>query len=55
MRLAIRSLLRQRLREINYGSMEADLEKKMEWIEKVRARDVIADETKKANEQHYEV
>jgi hypothetical protein len=27
----------------------------MRWIEKVRARTVIADEVKKANEQHYEV
>jgi hypothetical protein len=35
--------------------MEKNLDAKMQWIEKVRARDVIADETKKANEQHYEV
>ena len=27
----------------------------MKWIEKVRARDVIADYPQKANEQHYEV
>jgi hypothetical protein len=27
----------------------------MRWIEKVRARDVIADDVDKANKQHYEV
>ncbi|KAG8897548.1 hypothetical protein FRB99_008097, partial [Tulasnella sp. 403] len=54
-RIAIRLLLRERLREIDYGSFDANVEQKMRWIEKVRARDVIADETEKANEQHYEV
>ncbi|QRV79568.1 cyclopropane-fatty-acyl-phospholipid synthase [Ceratobasidium sp. AG-Ba] len=55
LRRVVRALSEQRLREINYGSLEANHEAKMRWIEKVRARTVIADETKKANEQHYEV
>ncbi|KAF8756983.1 S-adenosyl-L-methionine-dependent methyltransferase [Rhizoctonia solani] len=48
-------VLQQRLREINHGSLEANHESKMRWIEKVRARDVIADDVDKANKQHYEV
>ncbi|KAF8608758.1 S-adenosyl-L-methionine-dependent methyltransferase [Ceratobasidium sp. AG-I] len=55
LRRVVHALSEQRLREINYGSLEANHEAKMKWIEKVRARTVIADETKKANEQHYEV
>ena len=66
-RIAIRLLLRQRLREIDHGSFEANHAAKMRWmfeanhaakmrwIEEVRARDKIADLTEKANEQHYEV
>lgn len=54
-RLAIRFLLRQRLRDIDHGSFEANHAAKMRWIEAVRAREKIADMTKKANEQHYEV
>ncbi|TFY54361.1 hypothetical protein EVJ58_g8910 [Rhodofomes roseus] len=54
-RLAIRWLCSQRLREIDHGSFEANHSAKMRWIEEVRARDSIADLTKKANEQHYEV
>ncbi|KZT66345.1 S-adenosyl-L-methionine-dependent methyltransferase [Daedalea quercina L-15889] len=54
-RLAIRFLCRQRLREIDRGSFEANHAAKMQWIEAVRARDSIADLTDKANEQHYEV
>lgn len=55
LRRAIRALLRQRLREIDQGSFEANFAAKMKWIEGVRARNTIADETEKANEQHYEV
>ncbi|KAJ7212259.1 S-adenosyl-L-methionine-dependent methyltransferase [Mycena pura] len=54
-RLAIRALLRQRLREINHGSFEVNFAAKMKWIEDVRARVQIAELTEKANEQHYEV
>ncbi|KAG6865374.1 hypothetical protein C0991_003151 [Blastosporella zonata] len=54
-RRIIRVLLRQRLREIDYGSFEANHAAKMQWIEQVRARETIADATDKANEQHYEV
>ncbi|KAG8702962.1 hypothetical protein FRC08_003140 [Ceratobasidium sp. 394] len=55
LRRVVRALSEQRLREITYGSLEANHEAKMRWIEKVRVRTVIADETKKANDQHYEV
>ncbi|KAF9527358.1 S-adenosyl-L-methionine-dependent methyltransferase [Crepidotus variabilis] len=54
-RRAIRALLRQRLREIDLGSFEANHEAKMKWIEGVKARSAIADVPEKANEQHYEV
>ncbi len=53
--MAIRALLRQRLREIDAGSFEESHAAKMKWIEEVRARETIADCTEKANEQHYEV
>ncbi|KDR75126.1 hypothetical protein GALMADRAFT_1332334 [Galerina marginata CBS 339.88] len=55
LRIAIRHLLRQRLREINAGSVEANHAAKMKWIEDVRTRQTIADVPEKANEQHYEV
>lgn len=57
LRPVIRALCRQRLREINLGSFEANHAAKMKWIEQVRARDAlaIADLPEKANEQHYEV
>ncbi|KAF8197879.1 S-adenosyl-L-methionine-dependent methyltransferase [Pholiota molesta] len=55
LRAAIRMLLRQRLREINTGSLEANHAAKMKWIEDVRSRTTIADVPEKANEQHYEV
>jgi len=55
LRRAIRLLLRQRLREIDAGSFEANHAAKMKWIEEVRARRTIADVPEKANEQHYEV
>lgn len=54
-RIAIRALCRQRLREIDHGSFERNHEAKMQWIEAVRSRTKIADLTEKANEQHYEV
>ncbi|EIW63484.1 S-adenosyl-L-methionine-dependent methyltransferase [Trametes versicolor FP-101664 SS1] len=55
LRPVIRALCRQRLREIDLGSFEANYAAKMKWIEGVRARTKIADLTEKANEQHYEV
>ena len=55
LRPVIRALCRQRLREIDEGSFEANYAAKMKWIEGVRARSKIADLTEKANEQHYEV
>ncbi|KAF8893483.1 S-adenosyl-L-methionine-dependent methyltransferase [Infundibulicybe gibba] len=54
LRRVIRALLRQRLREIDHGSFEANHAAKMKWIEEVRARTTIAELTEKANEQHYE-
>ncbi|KAL0059031.1 hypothetical protein AAF712_014269 [Marasmius tenuissimus] len=55
LRRVIRALLRQRLREIEHGSLEANHAAKMEWIAGVKARSSIADVPEKANEQHYEV
>ncbi|KAJ6625751.1 S-adenosyl-L-methionine-dependent methyltransferase [Mycena sp. CBHHK59/15] len=55
LRRVIRALLRQRLREIDQGSLEANHAAKMKWIEDVRSRVHIAELTEKANEQHYEV
>ncbi|KAL0567564.1 hypothetical protein V5O48_014424, partial [Marasmius crinis-equi] len=55
LRRVIRALLRQRLREINHGSFQANHAAKMDWIAGVKARSSIADLTEKANEQHYEV
>ncbi|KAF7376533.1 (S)-coclaurine N-methyltransferase [Mycena sanguinolenta] len=55
LRRVIRALLRQRLREIDQGSFEANHARKMKWIEDVRARVQIAELADKANEQHYEV
>ncbi|GBE80719.1 S-adenosyl-L-methionine-dependent methyltransferase [Sparassis crispa] len=54
-RPVIRALCRQRLREIDTGSFDANHAAKMEWIERARARKAIADLTEKANKQHYEV
>ncbi|KAJ3851287.1 S-adenosyl-L-methionine-dependent methyltransferase [Lentinula lateritia] len=54
-RLAIRALLRQRLREIDHGSLDINHAMKMAWIEGVKQRTIIADVPEKANEQHYEV
>lgn len=54
-RLVIRALLHQRLREIDRGSFEANHTFKMQWIEQVRARERIAEVPEKANEQLYQV
>ncbi|KAJ3799516.1 S-adenosyl-L-methionine-dependent methyltransferase [Lentinula aff. detonsa] len=54
-RIAIRALLRQRLREIDHGSLEANNAAKMAWIKSVKQRTCIADVPEKSNEQHYEV
>jgi hypothetical protein len=55
LRRVIRLLLRERLREIDHGSFEANHAAKMKWIDEVKTRPVIADVPAKANEQHYEV
>ncbi|KAJ7594491.1 S-adenosyl-L-methionine-dependent methyltransferase [Mycena floridula] len=55
LRRVIRLLLRQRLREIDHGSLEKNHEAKMKFIEQVRSREAIAIATEKANAQHYEV
>ncbi|KAJ3925687.1 MAG: S-adenosyl-L-methionine-dependent methyltransferase [Lentinula lateritia] len=54
-RLGIRAMLRQRLCEIDHGSLEANHAAKMAWIEGVKQKTYIADVPDKANEQHYEV
>lgn len=55
LRRVIRALCRQRLREIDLGTYEANFDAKMKWIQAVRSRETIADFTDKANKQHYEV
>ena len=55
LRPVIRALCRQRLREIDHGSFEANYAAKMKWIEGIRAKSNIADVPHKPNEQHYEV
>jgi len=53
-RVGIRRLLAQRLREIASTSVEDAYRSKMKYVELLRTRP-IAIETGKANEQHYEV
>ncbi|KAH8119005.1 S-adenosyl-L-methionine-dependent methyltransferase, partial [Phellopilus nigrolimitatus] len=55
LRPAVRTLCRQRLREIDHGSLAANHAAKMDFVADVRARGAIAEKTAKANEQHYEV
>jgi len=55
LRRVVRMLCQQRLREIDRGSMEANQESKMQWIEDLQRREHIAEAVDKANEQHYEV
>ncbi|KAG1777775.1 S-adenosyl-L-methionine-dependent methyltransferase [Suillus placidus] len=55
LRIIVRALCRQRLREIDHGSFELNHAVKMKWIEDVCARASIAGSTQTANEQHYEV
>jgi cyclopropane-fatty-acyl-phospholipid synthase len=54
LRGGIRNLLRQRLKEENKGSAEANRKHKLALIEELKSSS-IAIETKAANEQHYEV
>ncbi|KAJ6588653.1 S-adenosyl-L-methionine-dependent methyltransferase [Mycena capillaripes] len=54
-RCIIRALCRQRLREIDHGTLEDNHAAKMKWIEDVRARVQIAEVPERANEHHYEV
>jgi cyclopropane-fatty-acyl-phospholipid synthase len=53
-RLGIRRLLRQRLRQEGAGGPVASLARRMAWVETCRASD-IAIRTDAANQQHYEV
>lgn len=53
-RIGIRQQLAQRLREIASTSFEDGLSTKMKYVQALRTRP-IAIETKRANEQHYEV
>lgn len=53
-RLGIRRQLGQRLQEISTQSLSEAYESKMKYVKLLRDRP-IAIETKKANEQHYEV
>lgn len=55
LRPAVRASSRQRLVKITKGTVQERHERKMEYIETLKKREVIADETEKANEQHYEV
>lgn len=55
LRPIIRSLCRERLGKITRGTTQERHERKMEYIAKLKAREVIADKTAEANEQHYEV
>lgn len=55
LRPIIRSLCRERLGKITRGTTQERHERKMEYIRNLKAREVIADKTAEANEQHYEV
>ncbi|GAA95204.1 uncharacterized protein L969DRAFT_92068 [Mixia osmundae IAM 14324] len=54
LRPAVRTLSRQRIKEIERGTIQANHEAKMAFVESLRSRP-IAIEQSKANEQHYEV
>lgn len=56
LRAAVRYLSNVRLNEVGASDpLEAIHERKMKWIESIKQRETIADDTEKANEQHYEV
>ncbi len=52
-RIGIRRLLKERLREENYGPVEAQHGHLMEYVETLRSSPIAVD-TRAANEQHYE-
>ncbi|KAL8277745.1 hypothetical protein RQP46_009867 [Phenoliferia psychrophenolica] len=54
-RRAIRYLCQQRLDEISKATLEDAVDAKWAYIQGLKAREDIAIETEKANEQHYEV
>ena len=54
-RRAIRYLCNQRLNEIAKATLEDAVDSKWDYIRGLKAREDIAIETEKANEQHYEV
>jgi hypothetical protein len=55
LRPIVRILSRQRLRQINKGSFEANHAAKIEFIRHLRTRADIAICTEEANQQHYQV
>ncbi|KAL5523586.1 hypothetical protein ACEPAG_7759 [Sanghuangporus baumii] len=55
LRIAVRALCRKRLRDTDLGSFSANQEAKQAFVEDLRARETIAEQTDRANAQHYEV
>ncbi|OCB88451.1 S-adenosyl-L-methionine-dependent methyltransferase [Sanghuangporus baumii] len=55
LRIAVRALCRKRLRDIDLGSFSANQEAKQGFVGDLRARKAIAEQTDRANTQHYEV
>ncbi|RGB30295.1 cyclopropane-fatty-acyl-phospholipid synthase-like protein [Rhizophagus diaphanus] len=54
LRMAIRSLLKERLDWINLGDVEKNCQRKFDFVNSLKEKP-IAEHTDKANEQHYEV
>ncbi|EJD02755.1 S-adenosyl-L-methionine-dependent methyltransferase [Fomitiporia mediterranea MF3/22] len=55
LRIAIQTLLRHRLRMIDHGSFSANQAAKQAFVEDLCKRPAIAEQTDRANAQHYEV
>ncbi|KAL5528660.1 hypothetical protein ACEPAF_7796 [Sanghuangporus sanghuang] len=55
LRIAVRALCRKRLRDIDLGSFSANQEAKQAFVGDLRARKAIAEQSDRANTQHYEV
>ncbi|CAG8733586.1 9492_t:CDS:1, partial [Dentiscutata heterogama] len=53
MRLGVRNLLQDRLKEINLDDVQKNKQRKTLYINQLKERP-IAEHTNKANEQHYE-
>jgi hypothetical protein len=54
LRIAIRSLLKERLDWINLGDVDKNCQRKLDFVNSLKEKP-IAEHTDKANEQHYEV